>query len=706
MEVDVDYQAFLAHKTQLDHGCGFEPIEIPEFLFPFQRHLVNWAIRIGRGAIFAACGLGKTLMQLTWADNVIRHTNGRVLIVTPLAVCYQTEREAKKFGFDAKVSRDGKVHDRITLTNFERLHYFNQSDFIGSALDESACLKAFGGKRRKQITRFFSKLPYRLLCSGLPSPNDFIELGTQSECLGVMTQSEMLTYFFRETQYMRHTVFREGDFWNTTKWYFKPHSEQPFWRWVSSWARAARLPSDLGFSDDGFILPPLEYVQSVVDVPYIPPGELFPRPAVSLREQREEAKKTTTERCEKVAEIVAANDGYSLVFCHLNPEGDALEKLIPGSVQVAGCDSDEWKEAALEWFAGYRCICGLTRKNVRDKLSTCQENHQTTKSDTIKNIVSENSQSPKHGSKITPNIERNTCRLTIQQTPKNSPGEPQNNRQLTMLPDVRNTKKMPNIEKSSKQKSKKIESSIPPHSSLVTCENTDSPSTITNDSWLTKEGDVPSATETIPEIAEDTDGTSITVTELARSGDCSATVAISDLASSEMMPIRSNERHCTCGHISGKRVLISKPKIAAWGLNYQHCHHIVLFPTHSYEAVHQGVSRCHRFGQKESVRVDVVSSPGEEHVIEGLSVKIKQADRMFEALCKYMNDSEAMYETDKHLNQLEIPDWLVGSDSVAEPVAEEPEPQCQWITRRTKADHTKPLQLPKWLGNGRLAETT
>src|SRR5262249_30648210 len=160
-----------------------------------------------------------------------------------------------------------------------------------------------GGKRRKKINRFFSKLPYRLLCSAVPSPNDFIELGCQSECLGIMTQSDMLGYFFRETQYMRHTLFREGDFWNTTRWAFKPHSEQPFWRWVSSWARALRLPSDLGFSDDGFVLPPLEYRQHVVDVPYIPPGELFPRPAVTLREQREESQKTIVERCDKVAEL-------------------------------------------------------------------------------------------------------------------------------------------------------------------------------------------------------------------------------------------------------------------------------------------------------------------------------------------------------------------------------------------------------------------
>lgn len=455
-----DYRTFLDAKIDVGHGSGFEPIEIPDFLFPFQRFATDWAIRQGRGLLAEACGLGKTPQQLVWADNVVRHTNGRVLIATPLAVCFQTEREARKFGIEAKVSRDGSIPSRITITNYERLHYFNASDFDGAVLDESSGIKAFGGKRRKQITRFFNKLPYRLLCTGTPAPNDFIELGTQSECLGIMTQSEMLNYFFRETQYMRHTVFREGDFWNTTKWYFKAHSEQPFWRWVASWARAARLPSDLGFQDDGFILPPLEYRQSIVDVPYIPPGELFPRPAVTLREQKAEAKETTRERCEKVAELVS-DSKPAIVWCQLNEEGTTLEKIIPGAVEVAGRHGDDYKEQVLNDFA------------------------------------------------------------------------------LGNFP-----------------------------------------------------------------------------------------------------------------------VLVTKPKIACWGMNYQHCSHMTFFPTHSFEQFHQGISRCHRFGQTNPVRVDVVSSPGEAHVIEGLDIKIKQADRMFTALCRYMNDSVAMYEKDRHTQTVVLPKWL------------------------------------------------
>lgn len=454
-----DYVTFLHKKTQLDRGTGFEPIELSDALFEFQKILTAWAIRQGRAAIFAGTGLGKTLMQLCWANNVVRHSNKPVLIVTPLAVSAQTEREAKKFGIEAKVSRDGTVYP-ITITNYERLHYFKQEDFTGGVADESQGIKAFNGKRRKQVIRFFSKLPYRLLCSATPSPNDFIELGTQSECLGVMTQSDMLGFFFRETKDMRHTIFKEGDFWNDTKYTFKPHSEQPFWRWVTSWARSVRMPSDLGCCDDGFILPPLEYRQHIVENTYKPPGELFARPAVTLREQAAERAQTVKERAEKVRELVDA-DSAAIVWCHLNEEGVELAKIIPGAVEVAGRHHDDFKEAALNDFS--------------------------------------------------------------------------------------------------------------------------------------------------------------------------------------------------LGNI---RVLITKPKIGCLGMNWQHCAHVTFFPTYSFEGFFQGVRRCWRFGQKRSVLVDLVASPGEAHVIEGLDKKMAQAERMYASLIKHMNDSLAMVSEDGHETPLVLPLWL------------------------------------------------
>lgn len=357
-----NYKTFLERKQQLGLNEGFEPSVLPNFLFDFQRALVEWAVWKGRAALFADCGLGKTAMQLTWAENVVRKTNRRVLIVAPLAVSAQTQREADKFFIeDVYVSRDGKLGPRITVTNYERLHYFNPEDFVGAVADESSAIKAFNGKLRKQVTRFFSKLPYRLVCTATPSPNDYIELGTNSECLGVMTQSDMLSYFFKEDENRRHTVFTDEKY--RVKWTFKPHSEKPFWKWVASWDRAIQKPSDLGFDDTRFILPPLNMEYHTIDVPYIPPGELFPRPAISLHEQREERKRTVRERCEKVAELVN-HDRPAIAWCHYIDEGLLLKELIPDSIEIAGRHSVDEKEAMLSDFAAGNVRCMITKPKI------------------------------------------------------------------------------------------------------------------------------------------------------------------------------------------------------------------------------------------------------------------------------------------------------------------------------------------------------
>jgi hypothetical protein len=345
-----DYHAFLEAKTQIGGMDGFDPIYTPNFMFDFQRALVEWAIRKGRAAIWADCGLGKSPMAMVWAENVIRKMGGAVLIITPLAVAEQFVREGEKFGIEVTHSRDGKHRGGIVVTNYERLHYFDPSQFVGAVGDEAQAIKAFDGKRRKQVVRFFSKLRLRLLTTATPAPNDYIELGTASECLGIMTQSDMLGYFFRETKDMRHTVFKEGDFWNHCKYTFKPHSEIPFWKWIVSWARGIQRPSDLGFDDSKFILPPLNYRTHVVNVPWTPPGELFPRPAVTLIEQRDERKRTVSERCERVRELVS-HGRPAISWCHYNEEGDYLAKCISDSVQISGRDSLDDKEAKLLDFA-------------------------------------------------------------------------------------------------------------------------------------------------------------------------------------------------------------------------------------------------------------------------------------------------------------------------------------------------------------------
>lgn len=338
------YQKFLQAKAQADAGFGFAPNWTPAFLFPFQIALVDWALRKGRAAIFADCGLGKTPMQLVWAENVVRHTNRPVLILTPLAVAAQTVREADKFGIECHRSGDGTVHPGIVVTNYERVHHFDPSDFAGVVCDESSAIKTFGGARQGAVTDFMRKVEYRLLCTATAAPNDYIELGTSAEALGHIGRQDMLSRFFKNDENSMHPI------WWGARWRLKAHARTLFWRWVCSWARAVRKPSDLGFDDTGFVLPPLIENQHVVENERRFTGELFVREAVTMDEQREERRLTIKERVAKVAELVSAHD-QSLVWCHLNPEGDALERACPGAVQVSGADSDEEKEERLLAFA-------------------------------------------------------------------------------------------------------------------------------------------------------------------------------------------------------------------------------------------------------------------------------------------------------------------------------------------------------------------
>lgn len=456
--MNVSYVDFLAKKTHEGADFGFDPVFIPDQLFDFQVSLVEWALKKGRAAIFADCGLGKTPMQLTWAENIVRKTNGRVLILTPLAVSAQTIREAEKFGIECHRSHDGTPMNGITVTNYEQLHKFSPADFKACVCDESSILKSYDGARRSEITEFMRKMPYRLLCTATAAPNDYIELGTSSEALGFLGHMDMLNRFFKNDQNNSATGRKYGE---VMKWRFKGHAEGPFWRWVCSWARAIRRPSDLGFDDGRFVLPPLVEKEYDVVSETLPDGMLFALPAVGLREQREERRRTIKERCEKIAELVSRTGQQALVWCHLNDEGDLLEEMIPEGVQVSGNDSDEKKE---ETFLGFA---------------------------------------------------------------------------------------------------------------------------------------------------------------------------------------------------DGKfRILITKPKIGAWGMNWQQCSHVTFFPSHSYEQYYQGVRRCWRFGQKSPVRVDVIATEGEREVLKNLQRKAGQADRMFSNLVREMNNALAIKNLTRFTEQEKIPSWL------------------------------------------------
>jgi hypothetical protein len=340
---DVGYEEFLERRAQLDGVAGFEPLWMPGFLFGFQAHLTVWAVRQGRGALLADCGLGKGPMALTWAQNVHLRTGRPVLLLTPLGVTSQMRDEAAKFGIEAAISRHGEIPAPVTITNYERLHHFGPDRFGGVVCDESSCLKSFDGKRRALVTGFLRKMPYRLLATATAAPNDYAELGTSSEALGYLGHVDMLSRFFTHDPQWR--VQGHG-----APWRFKGWAQEPFWRWVASWARAARRPSDLGFPDDGFALPPLEYRMHVVE-PGMPSGDgtLFDVPAAGLREEREELRRSLRERCEKAAELLAdASPG--IAWCQLNAEGDLLEQMIPGAVQVSGSDDPDLKEERLAAF--------------------------------------------------------------------------------------------------------------------------------------------------------------------------------------------------------------------------------------------------------------------------------------------------------------------------------------------------------------------
>jgi hypothetical protein len=453
-----DYTAFLESKAQAGADSGFAPVWMPEFLFDFQQAVVDWAVRKGRGAIFADCGLGKTPMGLVWASNVARKTARPVLYLTPLAVAAQTVREAQKFGIEAVQSRDGSSAGHIVVANYERLHYFDPAHFAGVVCDESSILKSFAGQRKAEITAFMRKVPYRLLQTATAAPNDYVELGTSSEALGYMGHMDMLNRFFKNDLNNSAQGRMRGE---VIKWRLKGHAEGPFWRWVCSWARAIRRPSDLGFDDARHVLPPLNEVEHLVDAQSLADGMLFALPAVGLKEQREERRRTVEERCAKVAELVNHTGQPALVWCHLNDEGDMLEKLIPDAVQVSGSDSDDRKEQHLEAFAEGRA-----------------------------------------------------------------------------------------------------------------------------------------------------------------------------------------------------RVLITKPKIGAWGLNFQHCAHVTFFPSHSFEQYYQAVRRCWRFGQARPVKVDIVTTEGERGVMRNLQRKAEQADEMFSRLVAEMNHALAIERANHMTQRIEVPAWL------------------------------------------------
>lgn len=343
-----EYNDFLSTKSTSAPSVSVDVAgNLNPALFDFQDKIVRWALAKGRAAIFADCGMGKTLMQLEWAS----HIPGDVLVLTPLAVAQQTASEAAKFGYDAGVSRDGARVAQITITNYQQLHKFDMSEYTGLVLDESSILKSFNGATRNAIIAAALAVNYRLACTATPAPNDHMELGNHSEFLGAMSRVEMLATFF---------VHDGGD---TSKWRLKGHAQDDFWRWVATWAVAVKTPADLGCNADGFDLPELNIIEHVAESDYEQDGTLFPV-AMSLNEQRAARRHSLANRVSIVADLANADDGQWLIWCDLNAEGDALTAAIDGAVQVAGADKDDVKAARMLDFSAGKIRVLVTKPQI------------------------------------------------------------------------------------------------------------------------------------------------------------------------------------------------------------------------------------------------------------------------------------------------------------------------------------------------------
>lgn len=340
-KIQDDYQAFLASKILTAKPAGFEVTrrQLPGEMKPFQSDVTRWSLRAGRAALFLDTGLGKSLCELSWANQVVRHTGRPVILFTPLAVGPQMVREAEKFGIPGvRIAKEqGDVSGAgIWVTNYQRLHKFDSSEFAGVVLDEGGILKNFAGSTRKALTAAFADTPYRLIGTATPAPNDHEELGCHAEFLGVMSRVEMLaTYFIHDSG-------------NTSEWRLKGHAAREFWRWVASWAMMLRRPSDLGYEDEGYDLPPLNIIEHRVACE-AQEWRLFAVPAETLSDKRAARRKTMQDRVAKTAEL-AQGDDPCVIWCELNDEADAATDAIDGAVQVAGSDDDEAKADRLTRF--------------------------------------------------------------------------------------------------------------------------------------------------------------------------------------------------------------------------------------------------------------------------------------------------------------------------------------------------------------------
>ncbi len=350
-----DYQKFIEGKTANIEYHGFEinPDKIHPQLYDFQKDIVMWNLRKGKSAEFTMTGTGKTLMQCEWARQIHAKENKPLLIIAPLAVSYQTVNEAKKIDLNVNKCRDqDDIINGINIINYEMIHHFDMNQFVGIVLDESSILKSYSGKIRNQIITQFNNTPYKLACTATPAPNDFMELGNHSEFLNELRRVEMLAMYFVH------------DCKDTAKWRLKKHAQGLFWNWLSDWCVLLTKPSDLGYQDNGFNLPPLQIKEHIIKTQTKMDGFLFPMPAQTLMERKNARRQTTEERVKYCADIVNSTDECFLIWCDLNCESGMLSKYINNSIEIRGAHSSKYKEEMLLNFGKGNIKVLITKPSI------------------------------------------------------------------------------------------------------------------------------------------------------------------------------------------------------------------------------------------------------------------------------------------------------------------------------------------------------
>ena len=608
-----DYRDVIKSKEWKAPACGFEPTFMPSILFDWQRAVVRWACIKGRSALFEDCGLGKTMQQIAWAENVRLHTGKSVLILCPLAVAEQTVREGAKLGLEVfhvrEVEQMAVGVARIYITNYDRLERFLGESWGGVVLDESSILKSYNGSTRTMIIDAFQNTSYKLACTATPAPNDHTELGNHAEFLGVMTRTEMLASFF---------VHDGGE---TAVWRLKGHAQRDFWQWCAGWAIMMRTPADIGFRSDGYVLPPLRIIKHVIDSGIEATDTIFAMAARTLDEQRKARRLTLDLRCASVAQLANESDECWLVWCEMNDEGDALEKAIMGSVQVAGSDDEDDKVRKLNLFLDY--------ESTGSQLAAC--GNQNTQPPDGPNITptqrkgQEGLRSPQVGPTtcvtITPETRINGKGRRKTKTPGTTPGGCDMHlthridaEQLTPLQDG----------PSPTQGNERAKGCAPTGSHSINSPQCSTPS-------LALVQSVDLTTCQTPEYSP----LLTTITGLDPSGVCCAQDATLESGI------------CTMTHpdatlpprISEGRVMVSKPKIFGFGVNMQHCHKMAFVGlSHSYEQFYQAIRRCWRFGQTRPVEVHVITTDVESEVLLNIERKQSEADAMIAGMVEHMSE--------------------------------------------------------------------